>query len=188
MNIVYLLIIFLVFLLIYTIVSTIIKLSLYLTTGEKYENFRLFIPVILTLGLWIGLVSLYILALNSSGEKNFFDEFISLYLLKENLMPLFKQAIMLFLVFMIIGILIQSFAFFTVNIKLENLFNYIRYFLKKIIKIEFKKKNSNISEIEHINKLYFSNAFIASLLSTILIIFSFIILIIIGLIISRKIM
>lgn len=186
MAIVYSLVILLVLLIIYTMISTIIKLSLYLTTGTKYENVRLIIPVILTLLTWTIVISLYILTLNKYFERNIFAEFMETYILKESLIPLLKPIIFFGILCLLIGSILQALTYFSVNIKLENIFSYIRYYIFKLFKIKLKAKPQNIIEKEQIEELYLGKAFLASMLSTTMITFSITIFIIIGLTIANK--
>ena len=117
MSIVYFLVIFLVLLLIYTVVSTITKLSLYLTTGTKYDNIRLFIPFILTVIVWSSLVPLCIFTINNYIGKNVFEEIMNLYLIKESLIPIFRPGNS-YLIF-IVWIPLSSFS----EINVSNVFN-----------------------------------------------------------------
>lgn len=186
MSIVYFLVIFLVLLLIYTVVSTITKLSLYLTTGTKYDNIRLFIPFILTVIVWSSLVPLCIFTINNYIGKNVFEEIMNLYLIKESLIPIFRPVLIISTIYLFIGVILQSLTYFAVNIPLEMILGNIRYGIKKLLRIKSNPKHTNIMVKEYVNELYLSNSFLASILSTILIILSLVILSLIGLNISDR--
>lgn len=186
MNIVISLIIFLAFLIVYTIVSTIIKLALFLTTRTKYENIRLFIPVILTLIVWGLLIFFCIRTINNYIEKDIFSEIIKLYLTKQSFIPLAKPCLIIFAIFTFIGIIIQTFTFFAVNIPLEKLFSNIRFAIKKVFKLNGKETDNNVSVKEYVNKLNIGSAFLASMFCTILILFSIIVFVLIGLYLANK--
>lgn len=186
MNIVYFLVIFLVLLLIYTMISTIIKLSLYLTTGTKYDNIRLFIPFILTVIVWVALVSLCILTINKFLNKNIFEEVMELYLIKESIIPVLRPSLTISCIYLLIGVILQALTYFTVNIPLEKILSNIRYGIKKLFRINSNPKHNKIIVKEYVNELYLANSFLASLLSTVLILFSVVALTLIGLYISNR--
>jgi len=193
MAIVYFLVILLVLLIVYTMISTIIKLSLYLTTRVKYENIRLVIPFILTILVWALVISVCIFSLNKYIDGNIFSQIMETYILKQSLIPLLKPTIIFIVVYLLIGIVLQSLTYFAVNIKLENCFSYIRYYICKLLKflklklnIKTKQKPENIVEKEPIEELTLNTAILASFLSTILIIFSLTLFIVIGLTIANK--
>ena len=193
MAIVYSLVILFVSLIIYTIISTVIKLSLYLTIRVKYENIRLFLPVIFTLLTWIIVISLCIFGLNKYIEGNIFSVFMETYILKESLVPLIKPIIIFAIFALLIGTLIQAITYFSVNIKLENAFSYLRYYIFKLfkplknkLKFKTKEKPENMISKEPIEELTLGRAILASMLSTILILFSITVFVIIGLTIANK--
>ena len=126
---VYFLVLLLVVLLIYTMISTFIKASLYLTTGVNYENSRLVIPVILSILIWFIVGSLYILTINNYIHGNIINEVFEYYLQKKDLLPILEPSILIFILFIVIGIFLQSFTYFSVNIKLEDIF--IKYRISK---------------------------------------------------------
>lgn len=186
MGVVYFLIILLILLLLFTIISTIIKLALFLTTKVKYENIRLVIPVILTLFIWLIIASLIIVTVNKYIDGDAFSELLEMYLKKESMTPILKPTIIFVAIYLMIGILLQSLTYFSVNIKLENLFSYIRYYIFNFFKFKDNSKHQNIITKEPIESLNLGSAFLASLLATILIIFSICIFALIGLTIARK--
>ena len=173
-------------LIVYTIVSTIIKFTLFLTTKIKFENIRLIIPVVLSLLLWTVILSLYIITLNNYLEFNVFSKIIEMYLQKQSLIELSKTSIIFLTFYISIGTLLQTFTYFCVNIKLENIFKYMRYYIVKTFKLQSKSKPENIVIKDSIENLNLFSAFLASLLTTILFIIIFTILIIIGLTISKR--
>ena len=171
-------------LIIYTIISTIIKFTLFLTTKRKFENIRLIIPVILSILIWTVVLSLYIITLNNYLEFNIFTKITEMYLQKQSLTELSKSVIIFFTFYISIGTLLQTFSYFCVNVRFENLFKYIRYYISKIFKLNSKPKNIIITD--NTENITLISAFLASLLTTILFIIIFIILIIIGLTISKN--
>lgn len=193
MAIVYSLVILLVFLIIYTVISTIIRISLYLTTKVFYENMRLTLPVILSLITWSLVVSLYIFTINKYIGKNVFSEIFDIYIVKGNLTTIMQPSIIFGIIYLLVGIILQAFTYFAVNIKLENLFSYIRYYicklfrpLKEKLKIKTKQKPENIISKEPVEELTLGRAFLSSLLSTLMIIFFISILAIIGITVANK--
>lgn len=186
MAIVYFLVIFLAMLIIYTIISTVIKLSLYLTTRVKYENIRLLIPVILSLIIWAIIAFLCIFTTNKYLNTDVFNQIIETYVLKESLVGILKPTIIFVVSYLIIGIILQSLAYFSVNIKFENCLSYIRYYLFKILKITPKQQPNNVIEKEPIESLTLNRSILASIFSTILIIFFVSMFVIIGLTIGNK--
>ena len=125
MAIVYSLVILLVFLIIYTVISSIIRVSLYITTRVSYENMRITLPVILSLVTWTLIVSLYIFTVNKYIGKNVFSEIFDIYIVKGSLATITRPIIVFGIIYLLAAIILQSFTYFTVNVKLENLFSYI---------------------------------------------------------------
>lgn len=193
MAIVYSLVILLVFLIIYTVISSIIRVSLYITTRVSYENMRITLPVILSLVTWTLIVSLYIFTVNKYIGKNVFSEIFDIYIVKGNLATITRPIIVFGIIYLLAGIILQSFTYFTVNVKLENLFSYIRYYicklfrpLKEKLKLKTKQKPENIVSKEPIEELTLGRAFISSIISTLMIILFITILAVIGTTIANK--
>lgn len=193
MAIVYSLVILLVFLIIYTVISSIIRVSLYITTRVSYENMRITLPVILSLITWILIVSLYIFTVNKYIGKNVFSEIFDIYIVKGNLATITRPIIVFGIIYLLAGVILQAFTYFTVNVKLENLFSYIRYYicklfrpLKEKLKLKTKQKPENIVSKEPIEELTLGRAFISSIISTLMIILFITILAVIGTTIANK--
>ena len=193
MAIVYSLVILLVFLIIYTVISSIIRVSLYITTRVSYENMRITLPVILSLVTWTLIVSLYIFTVNKYIGKNVFSEIFDIYIVKGSLATITRPIIVFGIIYLLAGIILQSFTYFTVNVKLENLFSYIRYYicklfrpLKEKLKLKTKQKPENIVSKEPIEELTLGRAFISSIISTLMIILFITILAVIGTTIANK--
>lgn len=193
MAIVYSLVILLVFLIIYTVISTIIRISLYFTTRVSYENMRITLPVILSLITWILIVSLYIFTVNKYIGKNIFSEIFDIYIVKGNLTTIARPILVFGIIYLLAGVILQAFTYFTVNVKLENLFSYIRYYICKIfrplkekLKLKTKQKPENIVSKEPIEELTLGRAFISSIISTLMIILFITILAVIGTTIANK--
>lgn len=193
MAIVYSLVILLVFLIIYTVISSIIRVSLYITTRVSYENMRITLPVILSLVTWTLIVSLYIFTVNKYIGKNVFSEIFDIYIVKGNLATITRPIIVFGIIYLLAGVILQAFTYFTVNVKLENLFSYIRYYicklfrpLKEKLKLKTKQKPENIVSKEPIEELTLGRAFISSIISTLMIILFITILAVIGTTIANK--
>lgn len=193
MAIVYSLVILLVFLIIYTVISSIIRVSLYITTRVSYENMRITLPVILSLVTWTLIVSLYIFTVNKYIGKNVFSEIFDIYIVKGSLATITRPIIVFGIIYLLAGIILQAFTYFTVNVKLENLFSYIRYYicklfkpLKEKLKLKTKQKPENIVSKEPIEELTLGRAFISSIISTLMIILFITILAVIGTTIANK--
>lgn len=193
MAIVYSLVILLVFLIIYTVISSIIRVSLYITTRVSYENMRITLPVILSLVTWTLIVSLYIFTVNKYIGKNVFSEIFDIYIVKGSLATITRPIIVFGIIYLLAGVILQAFTYFTVNVKLENLFSYIRYYicklfkpLKEKLKLKTKQKPENIVSKEPIEELTLGRAFISSIISTLMIILFITILAVIGTTIANK--
>lgn len=193
MAIVYSLIILLVFLIIYTVISSIIRVSLYITTRVSYENMRITLPVILSLVTWTLIVLLYIFTVNKYIGKNVFSEIFDIYIVKGSLATITRPIIVFGIIYLLAGVILQAFTYFTVNVKLENLFSYIRYYicqifrpLKEKLKLKTKQKPENIVSKEPIEELTLGRAFISSIISTLMIILFITILAVIGTTIANK--
>lgn len=185
-------------LIIYTVVSTIIKLSLFLTTKYKYENYRLFLPTISTILVWSVLAfSLNCIVKNSinmSLSSLVFNHIIKIV----NINDYISTLLLVFILHLVICIILQAFTYFLANIDIKRGWDYLRFSIKvffinifanikKIFtkntnpnntdinnlasqNINRKNKKSQISVIEPLENLNFINALISSLLSTSLIV------------------
>ena len=173
------------------------KLALMITTLYNYETKKLFIPATLTVFLWaILLVGCYN-SINTSLDGNAIDIIFSMIfdntLISEYSPVLIKTLLSTFL----IGTLLQSFTYYTVNINYQKVTGTVRFSLKKLIrnlckkifkKDIFKKENSSsLSEIQRgPKKLTFGRAIMTSIISVIITAIVCIVLFLIGNALSSK--
>ena len=173
------LLVILIALVLIVIMDTAMKLALMITTLYNYETKKLFIPATLTVFLWaILLVGCYN-SINTSLEGNAIDIIFSMIfdntLASEYSPILIKTLLSTFL----IGTLLQSFTYYTVNINYQKVTGTVRFSFKKIIrniskkifkKDIFKKgNNSSLSEIQRgPKKLTFGRAIMTSIISVII--------------------
>lgn len=191
------LLVILIALVLIVIMDTSMKLALMITTLYNYETKKLFIPATLTVFLWaILLVGCYN-SINTSLDGNAIDIIFSMIfdntLISEYSPVLIKTLLSTFL----IGTLLQSFTYYTVNINYQKVTGTVRFSLKKLIrnlckkifkKDIFKKENSSsLSEIQRgPKKLTFGRAIMTSIISVIITAIVCIVLFLIGNALSSK--
>lgn len=205
-----------IFLLVYTMISSIIKVSLYLTTKHSYSNIRIFIPTILTL-LVIVLLSIFLLfSINKFTGRTLYEILFDYILKVEGTDSYFNILFPFVIVYIIFIIILQSFTYLCVNIDLNKIWNNIRFKIKKLFKILPKEdvnmtkidiSQSNIESIEskvtnyanytvtnsqialekEKENINFTSALVASLFTFCFTLFSIIVFLIIGFILSDKI-
>lgn len=142
------LLVILVFLLLVVIMDTSMKLALMITTLYNYDSKKLFIPACLTVIIWGLLILACFRSINKSLDYNAVDMLFSMLFDKtiiEGYKGMFaKSLISTFLV----GTVLQSFTYYSVNINYQKVTGTIRFSLKKLFKaiIEkiFKKKNNDV--------------------------------------------
>ena len=142
------LLVILVFLLLVVIMDTSMKLALMITTLYNYDSKKLFIPACLTVIIWGLLIFACFRSINKSLDYNAVDMLFSMLFDKtiiEGYKGMFaKSLISTFLV----GTVLQSFTYYSVNINYQKVTGTIRFSLKKLFKalIEkiFKKKNNDV--------------------------------------------
>lgn len=141
------LLVILVFLLLVVIMDTSMKLALMITTLYNYDSKKLFIPACLTVIIWGLLILACFRTINKSLDYNAVDMLFSMLFDKtiiEGYKGMFaKSLISTFLV----GTILQSFTYYSVNINYQKVTGTIRFSLKKlfraIIEKVFKKKNKD---------------------------------------------
>ena len=191
------LLVILIALVLIVIMDTSIKLALMITTLYNYETKKLFIPATLTVFLWaILLVGCYN-SINTSLDGNAIDIIFSMIfdntLISEYSPVLIKTLLSTFL----IGTLLQSFTYYTVNINYQKVTGTVRFSLKKLIRnlckkifkkdIFKKENNSSLSEIQRgPKKLTFGRAIMTSIISVIITAIVCIVLFLIGNALSSK--
>ena len=191
------LLVILIALVLIVIMDTSMKLALMITTLYNYETKKLFIPATLTVFLWaILLVGCYN-SINTSLDGNAIDIIFSMIfdntLISEYSPVLIKTLLSTFL----IGTLLQSFTYYTVNINYQKVTGTVRFSFKKLIRnlckkifkkdIFKKENNSSLSEIQRgPKKLTFGRAIMTSIISVIITVIVCVVLFLIGNALSSK--
>ncbi len=185
---IFLLILFFV-LILFVFTCTIIKAVLLLTTKYKYDNKYLVIPSLLTILIFILMVFAWYMTL--SRLLNI--DLITLYfdvLIKSNNIDVSKSTIIaITIIYCILGIVLQSFSYFTVNI------NYLKIsgFFRNIFKKYTNPPKPDINDETYLkiddrpNNLTYVNAFVSSLFTFSAMFFFVFILLAIGNVLSSKI-
>lgn len=170
----------LVILILVVIMDTSMKLALMITTLYNYDTKKLFIPALLSVGLW-GLIILgCVNSINKGMDGNAIDILFSMVfdpsLFVDYRSVLLKPLISSF----IIGTLLQSLTYYTVNINYQAITGTVRFSIKKMIKALFKKlfkkdilepkQEANfLSEVQRgPKKLTFGRAIITSVISMVI--------------------
>ena len=142
------LLVILVFLLLVVIMDTSMKLALMITTLYNYDSKKLFIPACLTVIIWGLLILACFRTINKSLDYNAVDMLFSMLFDKtiiEGYKGMFARSI---ISTFLVGTVLQSFTYYSVNINYQKVTGTIRFSLKKLFKsiIEkiFKKKNNDI--------------------------------------------
>ncbi len=190
----------LVFLLLVVIMDTSMKLALMITTLYNYDTKKLFIPAMLTVILWAILLIGCFNTINTSLDNNAIDVIFSMIfdrtVFDGHQTVIIKALVSAFL----IGTILQSFTYYTVNINYQKITGTVRFSLKKIINAIFKKlfkkdikskksNSSSLSEVEIVpKKLTFIREIVTSVISIIITIIVCISLFLIGTLLSDKVM
>ncbi|MGN1012577.1 MAG: hypothetical protein ACI4ON_01945 [Clostridia bacterium] len=170
------LLVILIFLLLVVIMDTSMKLALMITTLYNYDTKKLFIPAALTVILWALLLFGCFNSLNANLNNNAIDILFAMVfdrtLIEGYQGILIKTLLSTFL----IGTLLQSFTYYTVNINYQKITGTVRFSIKKLIKKIYlkifkkdlyeKRVNSALSEVQRgPKKLTFIRAIITSVIS-----------------------
>lgn len=173
------LLVILIFLLLVVIMDTSMKLALMITTLYNYDTKKLFIPATLTVILWAVLFFGCFNSINADMNNNAIDILFAMVfdrsLIEGYEGILIKALISTFL----IGTLLQSFTYYTVNINYQKITGTVRFSMKKIFKklyLKIFKKdltenqiNSALSEVQRgPKKLTFVRAIITSVISVLI--------------------
>lgn len=185
---IFLLILFFI-LILFVFTCTIIKAVLLLTTKYKYDNKYLIIPTLLTILIFILMIFAWYLTLSRILNA----DLISLYfdiLMKSNTVDVNKSTIIITtIIYSVLGIVLQSFSYFTVNI------NYLKLsgFFRSIFKRHVNSSKEDINDENYLkvddrpNNLTYLNAFVSSLFSFSAMFFFMFVLLAIGNVLSSKI-
>ncbi len=170
----------LVFLLLVVIMDTSMKLALMITTLYNYDTKKLFIPAMLTVILWIILLIGCFNTINTSLDNNAVDIIFSM-IFDKTIIEAHKTVIIKALSSaFLIGTILQSFTYYTVNINYQKITGTVRFslkkllnnFFKKVFKKDFSNKRVNGSALSEVEigpkKLTFIRAIITSVISIII--------------------
>ena len=164
-----------VFLLLVVIMDTAMKLALMITTLYNYDSKKLFIPAALTVALWTILLFGCYNSINSSLNNDAIDVLFAMIFDREVLAQYSGVLLRSLLSTFLIGTLLQSFTYYTVNINYQKITGTVRFSFKKIFRKLYKKifkkdlsssKNDALSEVQRgPKKLTFVRAIITSVIS-----------------------
>ncbi len=193
----------LVALIIIIIMDTSMKLALMITTLYNYDTKKLFIPATLTVALWGLLFVGCYNTINKSLGNDTIDLVFSM-IFDHSLIPMYLPNILKpILSTCLVGTLLQSLTYYTVNINYQKVTGVVRFSLKRslnsIVDIFFNKvlkkerrrsaKNKALSEVTiQPKKLTFIRAIITSVISVIITLSVCIALFLIGELISGKVL
>ena len=160
------------------IMNTSMKLALMITTLYNYETKKLFIPAALTVILWGALGVGCYNSINNTLDNDAIDILFSMMFEHSIITQYVPELIKILLSTFVIGTLLQSLTYYTVNINYQKLTGTIRFSFKEVIKKIYKKifkknlsgdKKSSLSEIKRgPKKLTFFRAILTSIISVIL--------------------
>lgn len=176
-------------LLIFLIIATVIRIVLRIVNGHFYDYKVLFIPSFLCLINWGIIAFVFNIVLRRTLSRGILSIIMDNILNIEPFNNSIKVVIPLFITFSIIGIVLQSLCYMTVNINYSN-------FAKKVKTIFYNKKKANINtdsttllevNTNEIVKLKFIPALLCSLFSFSIIFASIIMLVTLGNLLSKKI-
>lgn len=169
------LLVIVIFLLLVVIMDTAMKLALMITTLYNYDTKKLFIPAALTVALWAILLFGCYNSINSSLDNNAVDILFAMIFDKEMISQYSGILLRSLLSTFLIGTLLQSFTYYTVNINYQKITGTVRFSFKKIFRKLYKKifkkdlsssKNDALSEVQRgPKKLTFVRAIITSVIS-----------------------
>ena len=143
------LLVILVFLLLVVIMDTSMKLALMITTLYNYDSKKLFIPACLSVIVWALLILACFNTINKSLDNNAVDMLFSMIFdrsLINGYVGVFVKAL---LSTFIVGTILQSFTYYSVNINYQKFGGTIRFSIKKLFKAIFSKifkKNNPLFE------------------------------------------
>lgn len=187
----------LIFLLLVVIMDTAMKLALMITTLYNYDTKKLFIPAVLTVILWGILLFGCYNSINANLDNNAIDMLFAMVfdrtLIEGYEGILIRTIVSTFL----IGTLLQSLTYYTVNINYQKVTGTVRFSLKKLIKkLYFKIFKKDMTEKEQVSalsevqrgpkKLTFVRAIITSIISVLLTFIICYVLFVIGTLLSNK--
>ncbi len=152
MGFLYFLIALLLFLLLYTMISSLIKFTLYLTTRYKFEDYRLLLPTLFTMLLWALIVFGAIYVISNIFNIQILSILLNLLINAEIVTDDIINMVICILSAFVIGILLQSLTYFSININTKKIVSKIRFGFKKLFKIKSKNKNTTTNNSNNVEK------------------------------------
>ena len=190
------LLVIVIFLLLVVIMDTAMKLALMITTLYNYDSKKLFIPAALTVALWTILLFGCYNSINSSLNNDAIDVLFAMIFDREVLAQYSGVLLRSLLSTFLIGTLLQSFTYYTVNINYQKITGTVRFSLKKVFRKMYKKifkrdfqnkGTDSLSEIQRgPKKLTFVRAIITSVISMLITIVLCYLLFMVGTLLSEK--
>lgn len=169
-------------LIIYFLISSILKYLLKIFNKYEYKNYCLFLPTFLAMGTWsLGFLMWYF-TLTYLMNIDIIKIIIS-FIIKEP--SISNQVLIVSFIYWILCLLIQSFAFMTININYKKIIGNTRFTFKKLFKIR-EITNKNLTLKDDPDKINPITAFFISILTFFIICIFVLILFFIGYLISRK--
>jgi len=173
------LLVILIALILIVIMDTAMKLALMITTLYNYDTKKLFIPATLTVILWGVLLLGALNSINNAMDNNAV-ELIFAMIFDHSLIAQYKTVLIKpLLSAFLIGTILQSFTYYTVNINYQRLTGSVRFSAKRLIQkvtkkvfkkdIVMAKNNAALSEVTRgPKKLTFIRAILTSIISVII--------------------
>lgn len=169
----------LVALILIVIMDTAMKLALMITTLYNYDTKKLFIPATLTVILWAVLLLGAFNSINTALDNNAFDIMFAM-IFDHSIIAQYKDVMIKpLLSAFVIGTILQSLTYYTVNINYQKITGSVRFSAKKLVKTVVKKvfkkdiltgkNNASLSEVQRgPKKLTFIRAILTSIISVII--------------------
>ena len=173
------LLVILIALIFFVIMDTAMKLALMISTLYNYDTKKLFIPATLTVILWGVLLLGALNSINTAMDNNAV-ELIFAMIFDHSLIAQYKTVLIKpLLSAFLIGTILQSFTYYTVNINYQRLTGSVRFSAKRLIQkvtkkvfkkdIVMAKNNAALSEVTRgPKKLTFIRAILTSIISVII--------------------
>lgn len=181
-----------------SIINTLIFLALRLVTRERYKEYRLVLPSLISLSIWLASCTAAIKVISYITGISIFDSISSILFNTSNLSGFIPKLILPIVIILIVTLLLQSISLLTVNIDYGKAFNKFRYFIKikskslkdKLVKDEgtdlIQAETTAVGQTFQIYKLTFLNSFVCNLFIFSLLFFFTIIFFWVGTLIGNK--
>ncbi len=188
MFILYFLLIFLIVLITFIIISTLIKFSLFCTTKYKYNYGILIVPSILTLINLFTVFFIWYLLMNKLTETDLFQLIFNMIIKIGNVPGNIFGLLLMTIGFLVVGVILESLVFLTVNIDYTKLSGKIRMLFNSKSSPKESVINEDIIEIKKPKRLSFLNALASSIFLFSIVFFSTIALFSLGKLLGAKIL